>query len=735
MADKKKVTIAIIAFIILLLAGVGTWIGVSGATSAKAELEAVKASMSKDDLEDYLAKHPGKANSEEIKQLSHDVNFESALADNEIPTYEKFLADYPDSPKAAEIRDSLDWLKTEGDHSSAAYQAFIDSHPASAFVPRAKLRIAQNDFWTRTKPTRDSFLGLLVVSDKASSRFYPQYVDYASKLVANDLIYEAAAILAVIQYHASAGASACLTMAMSALSDSFGDDYYAMERGIYESKVYQAKSDIMSSLDYQEIIDSIGDLALSGDIEVDTKSLLLDQAGSSDVDENAELARKLKYVKVTPFFVMYPDFVAQCVAFLGAQAPTNTGVLTQLSALCIPEAARFICANSEDYAPSLYFNGLGMMARRYRDSLLPDFDSLDERGKAVLAYGFGIADDRRATAKIEEILAGTSDVRLKTACWYALSRFGKDHTPEMNAALGTALADPLGFEVSGDILTAFQWMRDAGLEAKVDRSLLVKALASEDKSVLFFAQAILEDTETPLDAKTVQRVLELSRHEDAQLCERAASLLAASQKSLTEVMKADFAGMTDNQKAMIVSSLTKETYEPVAATVKPFIETALSDSFGGDSTARDQVIGSVGTLGIAEYEDKLLSILESDDSIRSGISLIMLYQDDPEAGKAKLASLDSAAALTTRAFLGDAAGVAGLKELIDGWNIQDTLEGLSYAKFLNDTSFWGSFSKNISYENSNYAPTDYLVAYAAQTAAFDLLVNNRDLRQEVRAKK
>lgn len=694
----------------------------------KSELAAVKETMDLDDLEDYLAAHPEEGKKEEVRELVHDIKFQDALEDNEIATYQAFLDEFPESEEAPVIQENLDWLLTEEDHSNEAFQAFIDQHPNSFYIPRAHLRINQNDFWTQTKPTRDRFAGLLRKDDDLSVEFYPLYAEYAAQLIAHDLIYEAASILSVLQYHHSAGTSACINKMMALLDEiSFSYDI------TYRSEVLQAKAKVLMQLSYMDVMEEISDLALSGDIEIDSEQFLLDQAGAGEeIDPAEELEKMLKYVQITPYTVMYPDFVGQCVGFLSGTVADQPILMQYLQAVHYPASALAIAENSQRYAPSSYFNGLGVMATRYREDLLPSLELVDDTAKAVLIYGFGIADDRRAEESIRTIMEATEDPRLKIACWYALSRFGRDYSESMNSSLAAALEEGGDFQQAGDILTAYQWMRDVEMEGKVDRNLLVKSLDQSDKTILFFALAILEDLEMSLNDTTLSRVLELSRHEDEQIRERAASLLSASQDSLKRVMKENFDSMTDNEKAMLVTSLQKESYEMVEDQVRSFIEYTLGKDFAGDGTAKDQVLGSIGTLGLTDYEDQLLAYLKDYNNFRAGLSLAMLYQEDMEGGVARLAGLNSGEALVSRGFLGDSSAIDALKGQLDSGNINLILQGLNYSQILNDSSFYSRYYSKIRYSNSRYAPTDYYVSIGAQTAAMKLLLQNKDLRQEVR---
>lgn len=695
----------------------------------KAELEAVKETMDLDDLEDYLAAHPEEGQKEEVRELVHDIKFQDALEDNEIATYQAFLNEFPQSEEAPVIQENLDWLLTEEDHSNEAFEEFIAAYPESFYIPRARLRINQNDFWTRTQPVRNRFAGLLKESDDLSVEFYPQYGEYAAQLIAHDLIYEAASILTVLQYHHSAGTSACINKMMALLDEiSFSYDI------TYRSEVLQAKAKVLMSLSYQDVMDEISDLALSGDVQIDTEQYLLDQAGAGEeVDPAEELEKMLKYIQVTPYTVMYPDFVGQCVDFLSSTAPDQPILLQYLQAIHYPESARTIAVNAGRYAPSNFFNGLGVMATRYREDLLPQLDLLNDEAKAVLIYGFGIADDRRAEEKIRSIMESTEDPRLKIACWYALTRFGRDYSENMNTALAAALAEGGEFEQAGDILTSYQWMRDVELEGLINRDLLVQSLDQSDKTILFFALAIMEDLDVNLDNTSLSRVLELSRHEDEQIQERAAALLSASQDSLKRVMNENFTEMTDNEKAMLITSLQKESFAMVEDQVRAFIDYSLGEEFQGDTTAFNQVLGSIGTLGLMEYEEQLLDYLKNWNNFRAGLSLAMLYQEDMDGGTAKLAGLDTGEALVSRGFLGDSSAIETLKGQVNSNNINLILQGINYSRILNDSSFYSRYYDKIRYTNSMYAPTDYYVSIGAQTAAMKLLLQNKELREEVRA--
>lgn len=730
MSDNKKKKTLVIALLLVLLLGAGaagTLVYVSGAKQKADAFDAVSQSMDAEQLEDYLAKYPDEASSPKLVALTEEIKYSSALADNEIGTYESFLAAYPASPHIAEITENLDWLKTEADHGDTAYEAFITTHPESPYIPRAKLRLGQNGFWARTKPVRDRFMTILKNDDAVSAAFYPQYAEYASKLIAYDLVYEAAAILAVLQYHHSAGTLACYSMAMNSLS--FSGDIYSMNAGLRKSQMYQAKAKVMSNLDYADVVDSINDLAVQGDVEIDRKGILA--STEEAVDEAEQLKNMLKYVKITPYTVQYPDFVTPCVDFVGSQG--DTSMLKILSAIHLPESSGYIATNSPSYAPSAFFNGLGMTARRHRDAVLALLDAQDERGKAVLIYGFGIADDRRVEEKIRSILDTTEDTRLKVACWYALCRFGRDYSADLNSELATALGESGDLDVAADILTAWQWMRDKGMEGKVDRALLKKALATEHKTVLFFAQAILQDLLEPLTSEEVNRVLALSRNEDRQVQERASALLSASQSSLAEVMKNSFPTMSTNEQAQIISSLTPETFISVENSVRPLIDNALGNDFKGDTSARDQIIGSVGGLKLSDYTDELVALVKDDNSLRAAISLVLLYQEKGEEGKALLSGVNSVAGLTARAFLGDETAVSKLKGKLDSYSIHEVLDGIGMSRLLNNSSFYSRFFKLMRYTNSSYEPTDYLVAFNAQTATMELLLDNRDLRQELRS--
>ncbi|MDA3852238.1 MAG: hypothetical protein PF447_13360 [Spirochaetaceae bacterium] len=730
---SKKGLIALVILLLLLGGGAAAFLFLGDFGGKNAELDTLRESMDLEDLQDYLEAHPEDADNAELQEIAHDVKFQAALEDNEIVTYQSFLEEFPESEETPVIEENLDWLITEDNHSNEAFEAFITKYPDSLYIPRAQLRIGQNDFWTRTKPIRDRFFGILQMDDDISVNFYPQYAEYAAQLIAHDLIYEAAGILTVLQYHYSAGAMACLMKGMSLYNNIDFNDYYALDRINYQVQVLQAKSDVMLNLNYKDVIDDISDLAVSGDVEIDTEQFLLDQAGAGEeTDAAQELENMLRYIQITPYMVMYPEFVGRCVDFLSTTLDAQPVLMQYLQAIHYPKSAQAIAENASSYAPSAFFNGLGVMATRFREDLLQELENLDDKGKAVLIYGFGIADDRRAEAAIGNILETTEDPRLKIACWYALTRFGRDHSEMLNTALSVALeegGDPIE---AADILTAYQWARDLDMESKINRDLLIKALDQTNETILFFALAIMEDLDVKLDNNTLNKVLELSRHEDTQVQERASSLLSANQDSLKRVMQENFADMGDNEKAMLIASLQQESFEAVETQAREFIAYGLSDSFAGDSTAKDQILGSVGTLGIAEHEDQLMDYLKNQNNFRAGLSLAMLYQDDVEGGIAKLAGLNSNEALVTRGFLGDESAINELKALIDSYSINDKLQGLNYSKILNNPSFYSRYAGLMKYSNSNYAPTDYYVAIAAQTAGLELLVQNKELRQEVR---
>lgn len=279
-----------------------------------------------------------------------------------------------------------------------------------------------------------------------------------------------------------------------------------------------------------------------------------------------------------------------------------------------------------------------------------------------------------------------------------------------------------------ELLAALQWIGSVNVRGRIDEGHLWSALELGDGSAAFFSMAIMNATSVPVDATRIDAILAFLDSDDDKISGEAADLLRRDQASLAGRLIQELQEGEESTQVAILGFLDAERlgseHEAFRALVDGFLD-------GRNKTLKTAAIGAAGRLAMNEREAEFIDLVDSKTyGTATALALLRLYHGRHEELLSDLGDRDSAAALQLRFLLGDDDARTQVFRKMDGGGIRDKMLALQIVHLSDDALYFDSYSRLTSYENSDFAPTDYFVAAMAQTATLNYLTNHPGHRNE-----